>query len=113
MNKKSNYWYVLVLTDYGVKFVTSIKNGCRTAYWDSVGKPMEFSMSVAKDIAFGLNCNFITAYPVCTPVELRSQPYMYDKGHFEWRWDDDDGQERPESSDKQSEDESGQNGGDE
>ena len=90
MAKKKNYWYVLVLTSEGAKFVTKINYSDKTAEWDGVAKPLEMDMSRAKDLAFGLMCNFHQAYPVCSPIELDAQPYYYSKGHFEWKWTEDD-----------------------
>lgn len=113
MGKKKNYWYVVVMTSEGAVFVTSANNKLRIANWDGRKPPLELTEYWAKELAFGLMVNFHTAYPVCTPAPLKYQPYKYDKGKFEWKWDSENGQERPEPSGEQSEDESGQNGGDE
>lgn len=86
MATKKNYWYVLVLTDGGPTFVTKVEYAGKTAFWDKSEKPLELGMEQAKDLAFGLRCNFYSAYPVCCPVEQTSQPYRYDAGHFEWVW---------------------------
>ena len=42
---------------------------------------------MAKDTALGLILNGFQAYALVSPVELKAQPYRYDKGHFEWVWD--------------------------
>ena len=73
--KKKNYWYVLVLTDVGPKFVTSVEYSPKIAHWDKLEKPLELGESGAKDLALGLNANFFTAYPVCMPFEVTHQPY--------------------------------------
>ena len=83
--KKKNYWYVLVLTSEGAKFVTGIEHDTKIAHWDGLEKPLEFSESMAKDLAFGLNANFFLAYPVCMPFEITHQPYFYKLGKFEWK----------------------------
>lgn len=84
MAKKKNHWYVLVMTDEGPKFVTKINYSNKTAEWDVNEKPLEMSDSVAKDLAFGLMCNFLTAFPVCLPIEWDSHPYNYAEYHIEW-----------------------------
>ena len=82
--KKKNYWYVIVMTDEGPKFVTSLGDH-HTAYWDEKEKPYEMSETWAKDVATGLMVNFFTAFPVCAPVEIDHQPYRYEKYHIEWK----------------------------
>ena len=84
MANKKNYWYVLVLTDYGAIFVTKINYGNRTAEWNKLEKPLEMSMQRAKDITWGLMANFNTAFAVCSPIEITCQAYYYNKGHFVW-----------------------------
>lgn len=81
--KKTNYWYVLVLTESGAKFVTKIlpKKWCE---WDELGAPLEMSQSMAKNLATGLMLNFNTAFPVCSPIELDKQPYNYKDYKIEW-----------------------------
>lgn len=88
MAKKQNYWYVLVLTEEGPKFVTKINYANKTAEWDKLEAPLEMGMQRAKDLALGLMCNFHTAYPVCARCELENQPYYYNKGQFEWKWNE-------------------------
>lgn len=88
--KKSNYWYVMVCTEVGPVFVTSVDNASKTAQWNKVTKPKELGEYWAKDLAFGLRCNFFSAFAVVSPIELDAQPYRYaDGGHFEWKWDKD------------------------
>ena len=84
MAKKKNFWYVLVLTNEGPKFVTKVNNLNKTAEWDKLAKPLDFSEVYAKDLALGLMMNWFTAYPICAPIELDHQPYRYNEGHFEW-----------------------------
>ena len=83
MAKKKNWYYVLVLTEHGPSFVTSIGDG-KTAYWNKSEKPKEFSQSWADDIAFGLQVNGYNAFMVCMRYELDHQPYRYEMGQFEW-----------------------------
>ena len=85
--KKTNYWYILVLTNEGPKFLTGFV-GKSDAEWDMLKAPLEVSESTAKEVALGLMVNFFIAYPVCSPVELKNQPYFYDKGKFKWEWND-------------------------
>lgn len=88
MSKEKNYWYVLVLSNEGPVFLTSYISKPKEAFWDKNEKPLELPESVAKSMAFGLMVNFTSAFPVCSPVELHNQQYFYDKGHFEWVWND-------------------------
>ena len=85
MAKKKNFWYVLVMTNYGPVFVTKINYGNRTAEWNKLEKPLEMSAERAKDLATGLMMNFNTALPVCSPIAIEMQLYYYDKGQFEWK----------------------------
>lgn len=81
---KKNYWYVLVLTNEGPKFVTGILPK-KTAEWDKLKPPMEFtSKEYAQDVAIGLCANFHIAFSVCQPFALDSQPYFYKNGQFRW-----------------------------
>jgi hypothetical protein len=41
MAKKQNYYYVLVMTNNGPVFVTSVNNLDKTAYWDKNEKPLD------------------------------------------------------------------------
>ena len=84
MAKKKNYWYVLVMTEEGPKFVTKVNYGDKTAEWNMLEEPKEFSKETAKDLVIGLNLNFNIAYAVCQPFELTGQPYRYADGKFEW-----------------------------
>ena len=90
MAKKKNFWYVIVMTNEGAKFVTSLDWSTKTAHWDGEEKPKEMSMESAKDLAMGLMLNFNQAYPVCSPIELDNQPYRYSEGNFVWTWEGDD-----------------------
>ena len=81
--KQKEFWYVLVLTETGPTFVTSLGEG-KTAYWNKSEKPYEFSKAWAKDLCIGLTWNGYTSFTVCSPFEIDRQPYLYEKGHFEW-----------------------------
>ena len=88
MAKKSNFWYVMVLTNKGPKFVTDILPR-QMAEWDGNKIPMEFSSKeYAQGVATGLCLNFNLAYAVCQPFKIDHQPYMYDKGQFRWETDE-------------------------
>lgn len=81
---QTKYWYLLVMTDEGPKFVTDIDYGTKTAHWDGKKKPCEISEAWAKDLCIGLTWNGNTCYPVCMPCELDWQPYRYTAGHLKW-----------------------------
>ena len=85
MAKKKNYWYVLVMTNEGPKFVTSVSYMDKTAHWDKTEKPLEMDKERATDLALGLNLNMHAAFVVCQPFEIDRQPYRYDMGQFEWK----------------------------
>ena len=95
MAKKKNYWYVLVLTETGPVFVTKVNNSNKTAEWNREDLPLELGEFSAKDIAMGLMCNMTTAFAVTNFYELENQPYFYNKGHFEWKWDKNKKKETP------------------
>ena len=83
MAKKKSYWYVLVFTDEGPRYVTDTGEH-HTAYWNLHETPREFSESYAKDMAIGLTWNGHSAVPVCTAYELDSHPYNYDMYSIKW-----------------------------
>lgn len=82
--KKSNYWYVLVMTDAGPVFVTKVNYANKTAEWDREGKPLEMDKSRAQDLTLGLNLNMHMSVAVCQPFQLDSQPYNYKKWQIKW-----------------------------
>ena len=91
--KKKNYWYVLVMTNEGPKFVTEVDYHTKTAHWNELEKPLELGEVWAKDLTFGLMVNFYTAFAVCLPVEWDNQPYRYKDGHFTWTFDKEEDEE--------------------
>ena len=85
MAKRKKFYYVLVLTDEGAKFVTNVDRKTKTALFDGTKAPFEFERKeIAEDMALGLTANFHLAYAVSLPYELEMQPYNYKGGHFEW-----------------------------
>jgi len=85
MANKKYYYYVLVFTDEGPKYVTSVEYETKTASWDKTQKPKEFSMHEADNLVFGLICNMFSALTVKSPIELNTQPYRYDSYEIEWK----------------------------
>ena len=85
--KEKTYNYVLVLTHEGPKFVTSIGEG-KTAHWDKLEAPKEMPLDFARDMALGLTWNGHVAFAVSSRFALDTQPYLYSKGHFEWKYDE-------------------------
>ena len=85
MTKKKNYYYVLVFTNSGPVYVTSVDYSDKTAMWDKKEKPLEMGEYRAKDLAMGLCANFNLAVAVNSFYELDSQPYLYSIGEFEWK----------------------------
>ena len=84
MAKKKNYWYILVITDEGPKFVTNVDFGNKSAEWNKDEKPYELSEGWARDMTIGLNWNGHLAYPVCSPYEIDKHPYRYEDGYLKW-----------------------------
>ena len=82
--KDKEYWYVIVMTDDGPKFVTGTGDH-NMAYWEKDEAPEELGEFWAKDIAKGLLLNCYSAFPVCSPIELSHQPYDYKRWHIEWK----------------------------
>ena len=89
MAKKQNYYYVLVMTNNGPVFVTSVDNANKTAHWDATKAPQELGKYAAEDLALGLGCNGFVAYAVSTKWELDNQPYRYNIGQFVWKMEAD------------------------
>lgn len=84
MAKKQNHWYILVFTNNGPKYVTEIGSG-KTAMWDELGKPKEFTKEWAMDICKGLLLNLFNATVVCHPLEIEHQPYYYESYTCEFK----------------------------
>lgn len=85
MARKKNYWYVLVMTEHGPVFVTSLDHESKVAEWDADASPLELTEGVAKELAVGLQLNFHLAYAVCHRFEIHAQPYRYDLGSLVWK----------------------------
>lgn len=77
MAKTKNHYYVLVFTNGGPVYVTDVDYSNKTARWDKLEKPLEFTKSSAEDLCFGLCCNFTYAVVVQHRVEIEAQPYRY------------------------------------
>lgn len=86
MAKKSNYWYVLVMTDNGPVFVTNLNYSDRTAEFVGTDTPKEFAdKDYADDMSMGLTLNGHLAFTVHSKFALDSQPYLYSRGKFVWK----------------------------
>lgn len=84
MAQKKNWYYVMVMSDEGPVFVTSIEYATKYAHWNKLEKPLSLDKSAAEDLTLGLNLNFHTAFMVCSKFELDTQPYRYSDWHIEW-----------------------------
>ena len=82
---KKHFYYVLVFTNGGPVYVTSVNYSNKTAHWNKDEKPLEMTKSNAQDLSFGLNCNFIQAVVVEQFYELETQPYRYDAFEIEFK----------------------------
>ena len=70
MAKKKYAYYVGVMTNDGVKFVTEIMWNTKCAKWEAGKKALEMNMIVADDITFGLLMNFHYAFTVKVPFGI-------------------------------------------
>jgi len=84
MAKKQNFYYVMVMSQTGPVFVTYVDRLNKLAQWNKNEKPLEMGKYWAEDLTLGLNLNFNLAFTVCSKFELDNQPYLYDRGRFEW-----------------------------
>jgi hypothetical protein len=76
MATKKNFHYVLVFTEEGPVYVTSVNNATHYAKWDKNEIPKAFPKYYAEDLVLGLNLNFHNAVLVTSKFEL-SHPYSY------------------------------------
>jgi hypothetical protein len=67
------FYYVVVATEDGAKFVTKTDYTTKTAYWDSKEKPLSLSKTQADDLALCLTLNFHLAFTLNSYHELQSQ----------------------------------------
>lgn len=81
--KQTNWYYVLVMTDEGPKFVTGLGEH-HTSYWDKDKKPYELSEAWAKDMVRGLTWNGHVAFMVKSLWEIDGQPYNYRDWQIKW-----------------------------
>ena len=80
---KKYHYYVLVYTNKGPVYVTSVNNTTKVAHWDKEEKPLEMCKEIARDLCFGLSANFTSACVVEMLYELDNQPYRYNEFEFE------------------------------
>lgn len=70
--KNQLHYYIGIISDGGMKFVTARDNTNRICEWDTLQAPMAFSKRVAEETAFGLLCNGYKAVVVGSYTELDS-----------------------------------------
>ena len=70
------FYYVVVATEDGAKFVTKTDYATKTAYWDSNEKPLVFSKTQADDLALCLTLNFHLAFTLKSYHELQGQIFL-------------------------------------
>lgn len=83
MAKKYHY-YVLVFSESGPVYVTSIEREHKVAHWDKDKKPLEFSSMTGEDLVLGLTANFHSVVLVKSDREIESQPYRY--SHYDCKF---------------------------
>jgi hypothetical protein len=67
------FYYVVIATEDGAKFVTKTDYATKMAHWDSNEKPLALSKTQADDLALGLTLNFYPAFTLKSYHELKSQ----------------------------------------
>lgn len=72
------HYYVLVFSNEGPVYVTSIDSKNKYAHWDKYKEPLEFTASYAEDLVMGLMLNFNNAVMIKSRAEIKGQPYRYD-----------------------------------
>lgn len=77
MARKKYYYYVLVFTDAGPKYVTSIDSADRVAHWNVDEKPRSMTKDDAEFLAVALTWNGNSAVMVTSTYEIESHPYNY------------------------------------
>ena len=77
------FYYVVVATEDGAKFVTKTDYATKTAYWDSNEKPLAFSKTQADDLALCLTLNFHLAFTLKSYHELQSQVFIKEQTNEE------------------------------
>lgn len=72
MAKKQYSYYIGVIDNDGnLKFVTELMTSSKYVKWEDGKEAMEFSMSDADDIVYGLLLNFIYAFTVKVPNGIK------------------------------------------
>ncbi|MBR6380486.1 MAG: hypothetical protein IKS07_02255 [Lachnospiraceae bacterium] len=88
INAKEHF-YILVLTHEGPMYVTSFGEG-KVAHWDRMEKPLEVSENYGQQVVLGLNWNGSPAVLVNSMWEVETQPFLYGRGCFQWKYKDED-----------------------
>ena len=70
---QKNFYYIGIMTEEGMKFVTKIDRESKAALWEKDKKPLAMSQQSAKDYAEALTWNFVPATVVRTFWELDYQ----------------------------------------
>lgn len=84
MSKVINHFYVLVFTEEGPIYVTSLDYITRYAHWERLEKPYEMDKNIASNIVLGLNLNGYLAQVVMSKWEIDNQPYRYSVGKLKF-----------------------------
>lgn len=77
MARKKYYYYVLVFTDAGPKYVTSIDSVDKVAHWNVDEKPRSMTKDDAEFLAVALSWNGNHSVMVTSTYEIESHPYNY------------------------------------
>lgn len=77
MTKKKYYYYVLVFTNSGPKYVTKIDNNTREAYWHEEDKPFHMTKDDAEFLAMGLTLNGNSSVMITSTYKIDNHPYNY------------------------------------
>jgi hypothetical protein len=84
MATRKNFHYVLVFTQTGPVYVTSVDNASQISHWDRDKDPKALPKYYAEEIVLGLNLNGYHAVLVTSKYELY-QPYNYKYYEFSFK----------------------------
>lgn len=75
--KQQTYYYVIVFTSQGAKYVTGLDYSTKTAMWNITDTPKSMSQLQAEDIQTGLLWNGYNCAVVISRFEIDTHPYNY------------------------------------
>ena len=84
MTKKKYYYYVLVFTPVGPRYVTALDYYNKDAFWNVDDKPMVMTKDNAEFLAVALTWNGNHSVMVTSTYEIEGHPYNYSEYEIKW-----------------------------